>query len=228
MLETRLLYGYYPEVVMNQGNEREILKALTDSFLYKDILQWDRIQKADKMLRLLQALAFQVGQLVSYNELSQLVGLDSKTVEKYINLLEQVFVIFRLNSYSSNPGNELKNSRKIYFHDNGIRNALIADFKPIGLRNDIGQLWENWAVSERLKFNGYNKRWVNTYFWRTKQQQEVDYLELYDGEQHAYEFKWNPKKKPTPPASFKTAYPDAQFQVITPDTMETFLLGEAK
>lgn len=177
LLPVRLIYGYYPEIISHPGEEKERLKALTDSFLYKDILLWENIQKPDKLLRLMQALAFQLGQQVSFNELASLVGLDHKTVEKYINLLEQVFVIYRLGSFSRNLRNELKSSRKIYFYDNGIRNALIASFQPLELRQDIGVLWENWILSERMKYLRYHQHWANTYFWRTTQQQEIDYIE---------------------------------------------------
>jgi predicted AAA+ superfamily ATPase len=146
-----MLYGYYPEVVNNPGSEREILKSLSDSYLYKDILMWDRIKKPDKLVKLLQALAFQTGSQVSYSELGQLCAMDAKTTEKYIVLLEQCYVIFRLASFSRNLRNELKYSRKIYFVDNGIRNALIADFSLAETRRDIGALWENFLVSERKK-----------------------------------------------------------------------------
>ena len=167
LLPHRLIYGYYPDVVVHQGEEKEILKQLSDSYLYKDILMWEQIKKPDKLLTLLQAIAFQVGQEVSYNELGKLCALDSKTVEKYINLLEQTFVIFRLGSFSRNLRNELKNSRKIYFYDNGIRNAIIANFSQIETRTDIGALWENFIVSERRKKLSYDRLWNNSWFWRT-------------------------------------------------------------
>lgn len=222
-LHTRLLYGYYPEIVSNPGNERELLKSLTDSFLYKDILLWENIQKPDKLIKLMQALAFQIGNQVSFNELSSLVGLDNKTVEKYINLLEQVYIIFRLGTYSRNLRNELKSSRKIYFYDTGIRNALIAAFQPVPLRQDIGALWENWIMSERLKYLHYQNIWANTYFWRTSQQQEIDYVEERDGQLFAYEFKWNPVKRISFPKTFTENYrPDVQ-EVVTSENFDGFL-----
>ena len=152
MIPHRLIFGYYPEVVMRPGEEREILRLLSDSYLYKDVLMSDQINKPDSLVKLLQALAFQVGSQVSYNELAQLCSLDSKTVEKYVILLEQSYVIFRLNSFSRNLRNELKTSKKIYFYDNGIRNALIANFNQIEGRADRGALWENFLISERKKF----------------------------------------------------------------------------
>lgn len=223
LLPIRLIYGYYPEVITHPGEEKERLKALTDSFLYKDILLWENIQKPDKLLRLMQALAFQVGQQVSYNELASLVGLDHKTVEKYINLLEQVFVIYRLGSFSRNLRNELKASRKIYFYDNGIRNALIAAFQPIELRQDIGALWENWILSERIKYLQYHQQWVNGYFWRSTQQKEIDYIEEKDGRISAYEFKWNSKRKTAFPRTFTDQYHPDIAEVITPGNFEQFV-----
>ncbi|MBP7240091.1 MAG: ATP-binding protein [Saprospiraceae bacterium] len=223
LLPVRLIYGYYPEIISHPGEEKERLKALTDSFLYKDILLWENIQKPDKLLRLMQALAFQLGQQVSFNELASLVGLDHKTVEKYINLLEQVFVIYRLGSFSRNLRNELKSSRKIYFYDNGIRNALIASFQPLELRQDIGVLWENWILSERMKYLRYHQHWANTYFWRTTQQQEIDYIEEKDGTLEAYEFKWNPTRKVNFPKTFTAEYQPVVSKVITPGNFEQFL-----
>ena len=224
LMPHRLVYGYYPDVVNHPGEEKEVLKQLTDSYLYKDILMWENIQKPEKLLGLLQALAFQVGSQVSYNELGQLCGLDNKTVEKYINLLEQVFVIFRLGSFSRNLRNELKSSRKIYFYDNGIRNALIANFNLPELRTDIGALWENFIISERMKFVHYNDIWANSYYWRTKEQAEIDYLEDTDGKLFAYEFKWNPNTRAALSKTFSNAYPESEFKVVHRDNFEEFLL----
>ncbi len=224
MLYRRIIYGYYPEVVMNEGNESEILKLLTDAYLYKDILAWENIKHPDKLQTLLRALAYQVGSQVSFNELSQMCSLDTKTVERYIALLEQCYIIFRLPSYARNLRHELKSSRKIYFYDNGIRNSLIADFTAPEIRQDIGALWENFVISERIKYNDYNRRWVNRFFWRTKQQQEIDYLEECDGKLHAFEIKWNPKAKAKLTKTFATAYPDADFLVVTPENIADFLI----
>ena len=226
MLPRRIIYGYYPEVVTNDGNEVEILKLLTDAYLYKDILSWESIKHPDKLQTLLRALAYQVGSQVSYNELSQMCSMDSKTVERYINLLEQCYIIFRLPSFSRNLRHELKSSRKIYFYDNGIRNALIADYRAPEVRQDIGALWENYVIAERMKSNEYYHRWVNRYFWRTKQQQEIDYLEEGGGNLHAYEMKWNPRAKASITKTFTDAYPNTDFQVITPDNIAEFLLPD--
>jgi len=220
----RLVYGYYPEIVNFPGQELERLKLLTDSYLYKDILSWDGIQKPDRITKLLQALAFQVGSQVSYNELAQLCSMDSKTVEKYILLLEKCFVIFRIGSFSRNLRNELKTSKKIYFVDNGVRNALIANFSPAETRQDIGALWENFLMSERYKQNEYGSAFKNTYFWRLKSQQEIDFLEESNGEISAFEFKWNTQKSVRCPLAFRNGYPTAQFSVITPDNVEDFVL----
>jgi predicted AAA+ superfamily ATPase len=224
LLPHRLIYGYYPEVVNQIGMEKETLKQLADSFLYKDVLLLDVVKRPDALVKLLQALAYQVGSQVSYNELSQLCGIDAKTVEKYIVLLEQTYVIFRLGSFSRNLRNELKKSRKIYFYDNGIRNALIANFSQIENRSDIGALWENFLVSERLKSLSYKAVWTNHWYWRNTEQQEIDYLEDGDGKLRAFEFKWNPRAKVKFPNSFKLAYPEASFEVVDRDNFDLFLL----
>jgi predicted AAA+ superfamily ATPase len=224
LLEHRLVYGYYPEVVSNPGEEEERLKLICHSYLYKDVLLWERLHKSDKLVRLLQALAHQIGSQVSFNELAEICSMDPKTVEKYVNLLEQAFVIFRLPSFSRNLRNELKSSRKIYFYDNGIRNAIINNFNPIALRSDVGFLWENFLVSERLKFNSYHLLNKNSFFWRTVNQQEIDLIEEYGGQLHAYEFKWNTKKTFRLTKTFENAYPNSTFNVITPVNLNEFLL----
>jgi predicted AAA+ superfamily ATPase len=224
LLKHRMVFGYYPDVITNEGEEKEILKQLSDSYLYKDILMWEQIQKPDKVLKLLQALAFQLGAQVSYNELGQMCGLDSKTVEKYIVLLEQTFVIFRLSSFSRNLRNELKSSKKFYFYDNGIRNALIANFNIVESRSDAGALWENFIISERIKHLNYSGRWVNYWFWRTKEQKEIDFVEEADGAITAYEFKWNPTARTRQPTQFLQAYENSSFQTIHPGNFEDFLI----
>ena len=226
LLNHRLIYGYYPEVVTSPGNERNVLKNLTDSYLYKDILTFGGIKKSNKLTSLLQAIAFQLGSQVSYSELANTVGMDSKTVESYIDLLEKSYIIFRLPSFSRNMRNELKHSRKIYFYDNGVRNAIISNFLPVMSRTDTGALWENFAVSERIKHNEYYDHWCNRYFWRTHKQKEIDYIEEYDGVLHAYEFKYNPRKSTKIPKDFAAAYPDATFKEVTPANIEEFLLPD--
>lgn len=226
MIPHRLIYGYYPEVVCNQGDEKAILKELSDSYLYKDILALDNINKPDKLTRLLKALALQIGSQVSYNEIGNLIGLDSKTVEKYVDMLEKAFIIFRLGSFSRNLRNELKASRKIYFWDLGIRNAVIGNLAQIENRNDVGELWENFAISERLKLNIYRNSFAQSWFWRTQQQKEIDYIEEEDADIKAFEFKWNERKANVKcPESFSTAYPNVKYVVITPKNIEEFLLS---
>lgn len=222
-LPVRLVYGSYPEVVNTPGEAKVILSQLANSYLYRDVLEWERIKRPEKLLRLLQALAFQLAGEVSYNELSRLVGLDKDTVADYITLLEQAQVIFRIGSFSRNLRKELRTARKIYFYDNGIRNALIGNFTDVNLRADTGALWENYLVSERLKRNANLQQQANMYFWRTVQQQEIDYIEEADGQLHAFEFKWNAKKNPRLTKTFRDAYPDATFSVITPDNYFSFL-----
>ncbi len=225
MIQHRMIYGYYPEVVCNPSDERTVLKELVDSYLYKDLLAIDRLQKPDTLVRLLKALSLQIGNQVSYNELSGLLGIDSKTVEKYIDVLEKSYIIFRLSSYSRNLRNELKTSRKIYFWDLGIRNAVIGNLAPIDSRTDCGSLWENFIISERMKMNEYSNSFAQSYFWRTKDQSEIDYLEEENGIIKAFEFKWNPAKANAKcPASFANAYANSAFKVITPNNIEEVLL----
>ncbi|MBQ9254458.1 MAG: ATP-binding protein [Bacteroidales bacterium] len=216
-LSQRLIYGMYPEVVTHQESAYEILNMLADSYLYKDVLEWERIKKPDKLLKLLQALAYQIGSEVSTNELSRLVGLERGTVENYISILEKAQIIFRLSSFSRNLRTELKNSKKIYFYDTGIRNSLINNFSQLDMRNDTGALWENFMISEKIKYNAYNKNRCNTYFWRTTQQQEIDFLEEKDGQLFAYEFKWNKNKKAKISKTFTNNYENVVFKCITPE-----------
>lgn len=223
LLEHRMIYGLYPEVVINPGDEKNVLKRLSDAYLYKDLLNFEKLKKSSVIVKLLQALALQLGNEVSYNEIGQLLGLDNQTVERYIDLLEQAYIIFRLPSFSRNLRTELKKSRKIYFYDNGIRNSLIANFSPLTLRQDTGALWENYLISERKKFLGYNNIWANCYFWRTHSQQEINYLEDRDGILHAYEIKWNPKKNPKLSKSFSRTYPEHEYQIINPENYEGFI-----
>lgn len=225
MIPHRLIYGYYPEVVTNPGDERAILKELTDSYLYKDILALDSINKPDKLIRLVKALALQIGSQVSYNEVGNLVGLDSKTVERYIDILEKSFILFRLDSFSRNHRNELKSSRKIFFWDLGIRNAIIGNLSQIENRTDVGEMWENFAIVERMKKNTYEGSFAQSYFWRTRQQHEIDYIEDVDGKLNSFEFKWNEKKGNVKcPESFIRSYPNASYNVITRSNIEEFLL----
>ncbi|GMQ31332.1 ATP-binding protein [Algoriphagus confluentis] len=221
-LENRLIYGFYPDVINHRGEERAILNEITQSYLFKDILAFASVKKPEVLEKILQALAFQLGSEVSYNELAQLTGVDKNTVASYIRLLELACIIYPLHSFSRNLRNEIKTNRKIYFYDNGIRNALIQNFNPFEFRNDIGALWENFLITERLKRNHYHRAFANTFFWRTKQQQEIDYLEEADGRISAFEFKWNPAAKVKKPAVFLETYP-ADFKVISKDNFRDFV-----
>ena len=221
-LENRLVFGFYPEVLVNPQEPAIILKDLTDSYLYKDILMYAAIKKPDAIEKLVQALAWQVGNEVVYAEVADTCGLDPKTVASYIDVLEKAFVVFRLHSFSRNLRNEIKTGRKIYFFDNGIRNAVIGQLQPLVARQDIGALWENFLVSERKKILGYSKSLTNCYFWRTKQQQEVDYVEETEGRINGYEFKWNPKQAKRLPLTFTQAYQSAG-SCITRENFREFL-----
>ena len=223
-LQNRLIYGFYPDVVNNPGDEKEILTNIVNSYLYKDIFEFKEIRKSFVIEKLVQALALQIGSEVSFNELSNLLGIDTMTVQRYIDLLEKAYVIFHLRSYSRNVRNELKKSIKIYFYDNGVRNAIVSNFSPLDLRNDIGNLWENFLISERVKNNAYHNKNAKYYFWRTTQKQEIDFIEEIDGKLFAYEFKYNPKKIQTKcPLTFSNNYPEIPFNVVTKENYLDFI-----
>jgi predicted AAA+ superfamily ATPase len=227
MLDHRLIYGYYPEVINNLGDEKDVLKELTNSYLYKDIMEENNIAKPDKLVKLLQALSWQIGSTVSTNELSQLVGIDAKTIDRYIDILQKNFIIYTLPSYSNNLRNELKFSKKIYFYDMGIRNAIIGNMSPISMRQpeEAGHMWENFIITERIKRNLYNKRtFLQHYFWRTQQQKEVDLIEVEDGIITGFEIKRSAKKNIKAPAKFTEYYPNAQFYGINNTNLYEFLL----
>ena len=224
-LESRLIYGSYPDVVASEKNIRTLLMNLSGSYMYQDLLSLESVRKPVLLEKLLVALALQVGSEVSYNEIAQTIGTDNKTVEKYIDLLEKCYIVFRLNGLNRNLRNELKKSKKIYFYDNGIRNAVIQQFAPADKRNDMGALWENFFISERKKYNHYNGKYVNVYFWRTNEQQEIDYVEECDGTMTAFEMKWNPKKGGSSfPKSFLEAYDVKETVVITPENYLDWLI----
>ena len=227
MIDHRLIYGYYPEVVTSPGDEKEVLKELIDSYLYKDVMEENNIAKPDKLVKLVQALAFQIGSTVSANELAGLVGIDAKTVERYIEILEKSYIIFTLPSYAKNQRNELKFARKLYFWDMGIRNGVIGNMAPVSLRSpeELGHMWENFVVAERIKRNDYAGRvFVQHYFWRTQQKKEVDLIEIEDGVMTGYEIKRKEGKRVGAPASFTAAYPDAHFECVTPTALMEFLM----
>jgi predicted AAA+ superfamily ATPase len=222
-LDNLLIYGMYPDVINNPGNEPEILKNLVSSYLYKDVFNYQDIRKPEFIDRLLEALALQVASEVSFNELARLLGTDPHTVERYVNLLEKAFITFRLRSYSRNARNELRKSRKIYFYDNGVRNTIIGNYTPLSGRTDSGRLWENWFISERMKHLHYNRIYARSYFWRTTQQQEIDYLEEDNGQLTAFEIKMNPSKKVRFPLTFTKNYPGAEYRVVNYDSFPEFL-----
>ena len=223
LLAHRLVYGYYPEIVTKPGEQKELLRLLAGSYLYKDLLSFGGIKKPVLLEKILLALALQLGNEVSYHEIGQLVGADNQTVERYIDLLEKAFVIFRLPAFSRNVRNEIKKGRKIYFYDNGIRNTIISNFNLPEIRNDVGALWENFMISERTKYLIMNQIAAKSYFWRTTQQQEIDYIEEREGKLYAFEFKWNPLGKIKIPKTFLNSYSSAETEIITPKYFESFL-----
>lgn len=223
LLANRMIYGLYPEVVTEPGDAKRTLMTLTNNYLYKDLFSYKGMKKPDVVQKLVRALALQLGSEVSYNELSNLLGIDKETVENYICLLEKCFVVFRLDSFSRNLRNEIKKGKKIYFYDNGVRNAVISNFAPLELRTDTGALWENLMVSERIKHNAYSGNYAQLYFWRTHDQKEIDLIEEEDGILKTFEFKWNSKNKSKQPKIFMETYPDTTYNVITPDNFWDFV-----
>ena len=223
LLEHRMIFGYYPEIVTHPGEEKERLKLLAGSYLYKDLLMLEQIKKPALLEKLLRALALQVGSEVNYNELGQTIGSDRKTVEKYIDLLQTTFVIFEIPAFSRNVRNEIKKGRKIYFYDCGIRNAVINDFKPLNSRTDTGALWENFIIAERIKYLNNCGTDAKFYFWRTTQQQEIDLVEETETGLQAFEFKWNPKAKVHITATFKDNYPEVDIHIISPENMDSII-----
>ena len=227
-LEQRLIYGSYPELIHLPDTEekKDYLEGLVNSYLLKDILAYEGIKKADKIIDLLRLIAFQIGNEVSIDELSiNLKGISRNTIESYLDLLSKVFVIYPVKGFSKNLRKEISKSNRWYFYDNGIRNALIRNYNPLNLRNDLGQLWENYLMSERMKANAYLKRRVNTYFWRTYDQQEIDLVEESGTDLAAFEFKWN-KSKVKIPTAWKNNYADATFEVICKEDYLDFVLGK--
>lgn len=224
-LEERLVLGSYPELQQHTGRNDKIkyIQGLVNSYLIRDILTFERLKKPDKIVKLLRLIAFQVGKEVSLPELGSQLGIDKNTVEKYLDLLTKVFILYNFKAFSRNPRKEISKSSRWYFYDNGIRNALIANVNPLELRNDQGDLWENYLVSERLKYQSYKGILVNNYFWRTYTQQEVDWVEEREGKVYGYEFKWNPKKIKDAPSLWKKLYPNAKFKTITPDNYLDFI-----
>jgi len=223
LIEHRMVFGYYPEIVGNQGQEKELLKLLASSYLYKDLLMLEQVKKPVLIEKLLKALALQLGSEVNYHELSQMVEADKGTVEKYIDLLEKAYVVFRLPALNRNVRSELKKGKKVYFYDCGIRNAILGNFNALNSRTDTGALWENFVIAERMKYMYYKEQDCEHYFWRTIRQQEIDFVEETPESMTAMEYKWNAKVKAKFPSTFTEGYPQATTMVITPDNVESIL-----
>lgn len=227
LIEHRMVYGYYPEIVSKQDEEKELLKLLTSSYLYKDLLTIEQIKKPVLLEKLLKALALQIGSEVSYNELAETIGANKLTVEKYIDLLEKAYVLFVLPALNRNVRNEIKKGKKIYFYDCGIRNAIINNFNPLSSRTDAGALWENYVITERMKFLRYYNINAKQYFWRTTQQQEIDLIEEHEaGNLKAFEFKLGKTGKNRFPQTFTENYPGSTTAIISPGNIDEFLLPQ--
>lgn len=223
LLEERILYGMYPEIVLKPDENKNLLIEITRSYLFKDILGYDGIRKPEVLEKLLISLAAQIGNEVSYNELAGTIGIDKDTINKYLDILEKAFVIFKLHPFSRNLRTEITKLRKVYFYDTGIRNALITNFNGLSLRNDKGALWENFLIVERLKMNSSLSLDTKSFFWRTSQQQEIDYLEELEGNLSVFEFSWNINKKKKIPLTFSKAYDIQSSEIITTENYGSFL-----
>ncbi|NOR45403.1 MAG: AAA family ATPase [Candidatus Delongbacteria bacterium] len=224
MIKHRMIYGNYPELINlpDITDKKEYLNEIINSYLLKDILAFENIKNSSKIHSILRLIAFQIGKEVSYHEIGRQLSMSKNTVEKYLDLLSKVFIVFKVEGFSRNLRKEISKSPRWYFYDNGIRNTLIANFNNLDLRNDVGQLWENYAISERIKYQNVNRMIVNNYFWRTYDQQEIDWIEERGGVLHAYEFKWNKKKSKVPVAWAKT-YTQSKFKIITPENFQDWI-----
>ncbi|MFO7788977.1 MAG: ATP-binding protein [Bacteroidota bacterium] len=232
-LNNYVIYGLYPEVLMadTDAEKKEIINDLVNSYLLKDILSFDRIKSSEPLLKLLQLLAFQVGSEVSHHELGQQLGMNSRTIERYLDLLEKCFVIYKLSAFSKNPRKEISKKTKYYFCDNGILNGIISNFNPPSLRNDIGGLWENFLVGERMKALHYQRLFPKRHFWRSYGGQEIDYIEIRDGQMYAWEFKWKLPRTfdisiVEEPSGFSGYYNDYDFSLINRENFMGFVLTE--
>lgn len=224
-LESRLIYGSYPEIITHQQEAGNLIKLIARSYLYKDLFSLENINNPEVFEKIIRALALQLGSEVSYKELAVTVGVNHLTVEKYLSLLEKAFIIFKLPAYSGNLRNEIRKGKKYYFYDCGIRNAVIDNFKPLKSRNDGGALWENYLISERIKYFVFKNADCKMYFWRTTQQQEIDYIEERNGNLFGYKFKWNPKSKKSFSKTFTSNYSPKTTEIITRENYGEFLLG---
>ncbi len=225
-LEERMIFGAYPELekYSRWEDKEDYLMEIRNSYLLKDILSFDGIKHSHKIYNLLRLIAFQVGKEVSVSELGKQLQMSKNTVEKYLDLLTKVFVLFKVEGFSRNLRKEISKSNRWYFYDNGIRNALLGNFNRLNMRSDVGDLWENYLATERIKKQHYHKLKVQNYFWRTYDQQELDWLELNNDDISAYEFKWSEHKKVKIPGAFKKAYPDASFLLINPKNYLDFIV----
>lgn len=224
-LESRLIYGSYPEVVLMRDNQKRqaYLRELVSAYLFKDILVLNGVKYSNKLIRLLQLLAFQIGREVSINELGTQLGMSKNTVERYLDLLEKVFVIFRLTGFSRNLRKEITKNHRYYFYDLGVRNTLIGNFNPLDMRNDVGQLWENYIIVERIKRQEYFLEFSNFYFWRTYDKKEIDLIEEHHGKLYGYEIKWQPGSRKNA-KSWLNSYPQASYQLIDPANYLKFII----
>lgn len=224
LLPSRMIFGAYPKVITTSDirEKREILESLIDGYLFRDILVFEDIKKSSKLLDILKLLAFQIGSEVSLNEIGQQIGMDSRTIEKYLDILEKIFIIKRINGFSRNLRKEVTKTSRYYFCDNGVRNAIINNFNNLDIRNDVGQLWENYIVMERLKRQEYTSMYANTYFWRTYDQKEIDFVEEREGKLFGYEIKWKKEKK-SPPREWLETYPEASYECITQENYLEFI-----
>jgi len=224
-LENLLIYGSYPQVYLAKSFEEKVivLNSIKNGYLLKDILAIDNQKDSVFVFNLLRLIAFQIGNTISYNELASNLNVNRKTVQRYLNILEKAFIIFSLPAYSRNIRKEYAKTPRYYFWDNGIRNSLISNFNGIATRDDIGKLWENYCVAEKLKLSSYQQKSANYFYWRTYDQQEIDLIEETGGNLNAFEFKWNPKKTPKIPKAFDKAYTNKNFQAINPDNFLEFI-----
>ena len=229
-LEMRLIYGSYPEVILMKSNEDRVryIRELIASYLFKDILQLEGIRHIDKLLRLLQLIAFQIGHDVSVTELGTQLGMNKNTVDRYLDLLENIYVLYSRGGFSRNLRKEITKSRRYYFYDNGIRNGLISNFNALSLRDDAGALWENYILAERLKYKLYTGHPVESYFWRTYDLQEIDLVEEWGGRLRAVEIKWSPRDAIRAPRGWRQAYPDGSFQVVHPGNYLDFITASGR
>ncbi len=223
-LEERLIYGSYPEIILTKtpGEKIEYLRELVSSYLYKDILELDGVRKSDQLIKLLQLLAFQIGKEVSHTEIGKQLGINKGTVERYLDLLEKAFVLIKVSGFSRNLRKEISKQNRYYFYDVGIRNAIINQFNHLPLRNDVGEIWENYLIMERLKKQEYKKISSNNYYWRTYDQKEIDWVEEREGVLHGYEIKWQTKNIKEP-ALWRQTYPNALFQIINNENYLEFI-----